>query len=122
MIEDKIHEKWAVIDKLRSYPGIVHKNMVEIHTCTLNKDLISRCEQQVEDMLRQVFSGIASTVKKLEKDIQDEKTFFSNLDNIKNKDDFEAWSDLKNYEEKLFDFIYNKKRDYTEKFNRVKNH
>lgn len=61
-------------------------------------------------------------LKKLEKDIQDEKTFFSNLDNIKNKDDFEAWSDLKNYEEKLFDFIYNKKRDYTEKFNRVKNH
>lgn len=96
--------------------------MVEIHTHSLNKELIARCEQQVEDMLRQVFNGITSTVKKLEKDIGDEKTYFGNLDTLKTKDDFEAWSDLKNYEEKLFDFIYNKKRDYTDKFNRVKNH
>jgi len=48
--------------------------MVEIHTHILNKELIGRCEQQVEDMLRQVFNGITSTVKKLEKDIGDEKT------------------------------------------------
>lgn len=74
IVEEKIHEKWAVIDKLRGYPGIVHKNMVEIHTHNLNKELITRCEQQVEDLLRQVFNGITSTVKKLEKDIGDEKT------------------------------------------------
>lgn len=68
--------------------------MVEIHTHSLNKELIKICKDRIEENLKQLNTGISLKIKQLSKELTDEKTQFdSNL--LKSSQAFDQYQELK---------------------------
>lgn len=93
--------------------------MVEIHTHSLNKELISICNEKVDTLLKAMTTKINQKIKALNKELNDHKAHFEG-NTLKTSQTFDQYKQLKSYESNLQEFIYTNKRDLTDKYMKIR--
>jgi hypothetical protein len=96
--------------------------MVEIHTHNLNKELIKICNTRIDDILKMVNNGLYNKIKNLENDLTNDKNTFEGDTLFKEKTPFDKYNNLKNLEDRLYNFIYSNKREQTERYMKLRDH